>query len=417
MYYLEFTNLPLEYLHEVYFGKSKTLLEMENQIGVIREEYKNLKDMTAHPATQAFNRLMEKQFGMEIFALQIIPSPEINAYTIPIAKRFDVVIEDNIKELVEMDKKTGYRFKKDNGLCIMAVIYSSLLTNQKFTNAEILAIILHEVGHNFADAIHDKLRLYNINMMEAYMNYWLLVMIFDPKHIPTYIKFNITNKNEYQKEKEENRKPNPVKTFLQYTINNIDDFNNKVKSFFYRITGGLNTRIKKLAADVTYDNSQDPQYGKQNEMIADKFATINGYAIELHTAMEKMDTIHPVRDFVEKIPILGPLMNLSTEKANADFFKYDEHPQAMQRIQTSISALEFELKKNNLDPKVKKVLKTQIEQLKELMEKASTVTDDMTKADEFIANYNKKIIKKYKYAIDKEIEDEIDKMIDSFGSK
>ena len=89
----------------------------------------------------------------------------------------------------------------------------------------------------------------------------------------------ITNKNEYQKKKEENRKPNPVKTFLQYTINNIDDFNNNIKAFFYRITGGLSTRIQKLSYELTYDNSKNPQYNKQNEMIADKFATINGYAI------------------------------------------------------------------------------------------------------------------------------------------
>ena len=142
MYFLELANLPLEYLQEVYFGKSDILLQAEKQIGVIRSEFKSSKDMTAHPATQAFNRLIEKQFGMELFALQIEHEEAFDAYTIPIAKRFDIVREDNFKNLVEMNPKTGYRFKKDNGLCIVAYISSGLISNQNFTNAEILAILL-----------------------------------------------------------------------------------------------------------------------------------------------------------------------------------------------------------------------------------------------------------------------------------
>lgn len=413
MYYGQITNLPLEYLQEVYFGKSNFLLEAENQIGIIREQYKNTKDMTAHPATQSFNRIIEKQFGMELFALQIDQNDSsLNAYTIPIAKRFDIVKENNFKNLVEMNQKTGYRFKPNNGLCIVAFITPKILLDEKFTNAEILAILLHEIGHNFADAIHDKIRLYNLELMRNYMDYSILLLLLDPVGI---IKFNIQNNNEYVYNKNKDRRPNNLKAIIDYGKFKVKDIISKISEFLYRLTGGISLRIEKLAYIGYQDNS--PQYDKQNEIIADKFATINGYGPELQMALAKFGTNNPVKDFVEKIPVIGSMLNLSIEKSTADLFKFDEHPQNIQRIKSSISVLEFELNKSKLDPKVRKVIKEQIDQLNKVIEMTTKAEKDDTKADQYIANYNKFILDNDPYAINEDIEEKINEMLDNFGSK
>jgi len=134
-------------LSEAYIGKTDTLLEMEDAIGKIRERaLRKFTDINKSPEVLAFNRLMEKQFGMDCYALYIDQSDIINAYTKVVGMRFDIALKDNISDWVEGDKQGGYRWKAGNKLCVMACIYMGLIKNPDFTNEEILAILLHELG-------------------------------------------------------------------------------------------------------------------------------------------------------------------------------------------------------------------------------------------------------------------------------
>ena len=151
-------------------------------------------------------------------------------------------------------------------------------------------------------------------------------------------------------------------------------------------------------------------------MIADKFATINGYGPELQSALAKMNMISSRSEkFVEKIPFIGALINLSYTQAYEDVYKFDEHPQLIQRINSSLSILEAEMKKKELDPKLKKIIQTQIDQIKKLKEEVTTAREDATKAERYRANYNKIVEEEDKYSITKEMEDKINNMIDKFG--
>jgi hypothetical protein len=406
----------LKFLHEVYFEKTDTLKKMEDSIGKIREGYGRYKDNSATKEVQEFNRLMESQFGMEVFALQIETSSEVNAYTITIASRFDMLYEDDFASLVELDKKKGYRFVKDNGLCVVVVIYGGLLTNPNLTNAEILAVILHEVGHNFADFISNDLRIYNANYLKQYLDLTVIDILlnFGVKAAIGFSAFKKTNNNEYVKEVEKNRKYRSFEAFKTGVKNKIEDNKNSIKSFLYRLTGGINFRIQKLG--ISYDSLEKNSIRKQDEIIADKFATINGYGPELQSALAKMTLISGRQEkFVEKIPFIGALINLSYAQALDDIYKFDEHPQLMQRINSSLSALEFELKKKDIDPKLKKVIQSQIDDIKKLKEEVTKEREDGTKAERYRANYNKIVEEEDKYSITKEMEDKLNNLIDKFG--
>ncbi len=115
-------------LSEAYIGKTDTLLEMENAIGKIRERaLRKFTDINKSPEVLHFNRLMEKQFGMDCYALYIDQSDTINAYTEAVGARLDIALKDNISDWVEGDRQGGYRWKSGNQLCIMACIYLGML--------------------------------------------------------------------------------------------------------------------------------------------------------------------------------------------------------------------------------------------------------------------------------------------------
>ena len=120
-----FVDEHVKYITEVYFGKLPFLLEVEKAIHDLRtpENLNKFKDLDASEPVQKINRLMEQGFGMECFSLQIKHNDTINAYTIPVAIRYDVALDMNINELVYATQNEGYRFKPDNNLCIICYMY------------------------------------------------------------------------------------------------------------------------------------------------------------------------------------------------------------------------------------------------------------------------------------------------------
>ena len=166
-------NNILEYryqiVNEAYFGKTDTLMKIEQQIGIIRQNaLKKLSDINRSPEVQKLNRLFEKQFGMEVFALHVERSEMINADTISIATRFDVAFKDDIRKKVAASKSKGYYFTPGNNLCIICNVYLGLLKCESLTDEEIVAVILHELGHNFADAVSDTVAIDNYNYTRSY---------------------------------------------------------------------------------------------------------------------------------------------------------------------------------------------------------------------------------------------------------
>ena len=91
-------------INEVYFGKTKELLEIESLIGVIREKYGPKKGdniinkyvykgdrakTNSSPEMLKINRLFEKAFGFESFFLMVIHLGTQNAMTMPVSGCLD----------------------------------------------------------------------------------------------------------------------------------------------------------------------------------------------------------------------------------------------------------------------------------------------------------------------------------------
>ena len=325
----------------------------------------------------------------------------------------------DLRKYVEASRENGFKFKPGNNFCITMCIYRGVLQDTRYTDAEVVALLLHELGHNFADAIDNKIRLNNIDIMKAYLSVIILdalcslgiSLIFEGPYL-------ITLNNKYRLDKNKNKSENKLQGFIKGVSTGINDFLNNISTVLYKINPA-NRVILKLnkilygtnAAKQAARNSLD----RRNEVIADKFAGVYGYGPELSTALLKLDASKSKADeFIEnKIPG-GKKINQKWFELTKDLNDFDCHPNTIQRIYEEIKLLEDELNQAKIDPKMKKVIKDQLDQLYAIVKDAC----DAAKADPdnkaqalYYAFINDKCPDAISKKIEQEITDELNKIM------
>lgn len=142
-------------VNEGYFGETEGIRKILDQLGKLREKYASQPynyniGIEKDPGYTRLCKLFCEEFGFNDFALYIVKSVRQNAFTYPIGTSWD---QPNVKSLIEITP-TGYRYKKPNTFLCWICIFGGFFYNvQRFTHREILAIILHEVGHNFSPKV------------------------------------------------------------------------------------------------------------------------------------------------------------------------------------------------------------------------------------------------------------------------
>lgn len=396
---------------EAYFGKTETLQEIEKQIGVIRQVALNkYTDINRSPEVLKLNRLFEKQFGMDCFALYIEQNNTINAYTMPVALNFDVSMKINLSTMVTADTQNGYRFKEGNNLCIICNVYLGLIKNTDFTDAEIVAVILHELGHNFADCIYKQIYVYNQARSEGYLKWliWSTILTLGlkgPSNLAAYLRFNNKHKSKVNKKTRKRR----IRGLLKGIKASTQDFGSYIDEILARLQGTSIRRnveaSRKRAEEKGIPAKVKKSLNRQNEVIADKFAGIYGYGPEQASALVKMHLqVSKASITVDKIPFIGKSNNADYDEACKDVYKFDEHPHVIQRLNEEIKTLEYEIAKADIDPKLIEAAKAQVEQLKTLRDTITKVTDDMTDKEKARAEFYNNINETDPDAVDEEIE-------------
>lgn len=150
---------PIRSINEIYFGKTKEIQAIEDAIDHFRQKYMgkyNPYKVNIDPEIITINRMFENQFGFGTFAFQIVPDPQYNAYTCPISYRFDVnTYGIGNKENLLADRST-FKFNKEMDYACTVNITTGLIFNPNFTTEEVMACILHEIGHNFYFVLNKK---------------------------------------------------------------------------------------------------------------------------------------------------------------------------------------------------------------------------------------------------------------------
>ena len=178
----------MEILNETYYGKSKRLIECENLFAKIKKSLEtDIKiNVNKSPEMKKLRENLQKEFGFEEIKLVVNPNySAVNASTIKFLYNKKVDLKNDLKMICS---KNGIRYANPKDKKIYIEFFAGIIT--KCTPEQIIATLLHEIGHNFyiTEVTNRFTRL------DAIMN----------KHIE-FCKLFRKNSKEISKEKNKNR--------------------------------------------------------------------------------------------------------------------------------------------------------------------------------------------------------------------
>ena len=363
-------NIPI---NEVYFGKSKELLEMENVLNNIRNKYMGKFSINPvvnnDPDILKFNRMVEDFFGFGCFALTVINVPQVNAFTAPIDYRIDVL---NTKSKLVVDKRT-FKFKKEADYACLVYIYSGLIFNDAYSTEEVMAFIIHEIGHNFFSALNSKYGILIKFFIALDIINKLYQIVLNPTNLPAVVKNIVNATNLYQK----------LVTRFKLTLRDNESIliiiHDYVKMASQLGTTAIGSIIKfidvitlgipslGLSLAKAYAGVMNPasyllmMLPYSNERGADNFCTMYGYGPALSSGLEKMSNFNTTSpsNFINtfnKIPVVSNLYAINSQLSRIILTAFDEHPTELSRAADQLAMLEREAAKADIDPKMKKVI-------------------------------------------------------------
>lgn len=375
--------LNIEPINEVYFGKTPEMQRIENQLGKFRSKYMGKylmqNGLNSDPDLLLFNRMMEEQFGFGCFSLHITSQMGVNAFTISLD--CNVMSAPGCTQLVA-DKRT-FKFNKKADYTCMVFIYTGILFNEEFTTEECMAIIMHEVGHNFYCALNHRFGVLN----KVFYTYLFFVDILRFSSANDLLNFALmTDIGKVYKKFEKYCRDNKVIIInLIDTVENCYSLYKTVEGVFDNIKDKLTLGLMTLlgASIITAFKMFNIwtwlflPLSLNNEKTADNFATIYGYGPALSSALNKLETASPseLDKAFDKIPFLSNLYSINTSLAYIIIGGIDGHPETVTRMYDQLELLKREANKEDLDPKMRKVILKDIADCEKIIKETITLND------------------------------------------
>ena len=341
-------NTVLEY----YQGKSKELRRCEEycsnivkKLGDDTSDFNLTKTPLASndPDVQKLERELAQFFKVNKLRIYWYGSNSVNAFTLP---NSCITRETARKNLLD---------GKGSNMNINIFVHTNTITMTGMNGDELLAIILHEIGHNFSYCPVSAF----FDIFSWISTYGLLPII------QLIVKGALIAKAEVI---DFVRKHIPV-------VSNIVDVYNRWSlefSYFYR----------PFIAPLKVMKSVNPMnilgYGREKE--ADSFAAMYGYGNQIATALKKMN--------VPKDTVYGKFANASgVSKVFADIIELEctliqgltlePHPTNDQRAAAIIKKLKADLASGDYPREVKKELEEEIKQLEKTHKTINVINEDV----------------------------------------
>lgn len=374
----------MNFVNEVYFGDEvEGIKQLQSQLSEIRIKCKNIdivdegrwnKFSTSKPVSD-FNRQMESVFGFKTFSLAFELSESLNAWTVPISSKMDT--ENNNIKYIE-STKNGFKYKKEAGYNVMVAITTKLLLSTKFTDREVMAIILHELGHNFSSGINGAATVFGVLNKFAQIPFVIMSCI-----TALYNPTKAMEDQEYIFNDEDNLVNNLAKTVEKKT--------GVSKVMFTSI--GIFLLLGATTIDVLINytylvlikifNRFTPWeiirnlLGYNDERVADNFPTMYGYGKDISSALVKIDKMSDANILkrVNNSSILYNMLMLLSAPIMLMFAFLEPHPRDLTRVNNQLNILKLELKKTNIDAKMKAQIEQDIKDTEKLLSKASNVPE------------------------------------------
>lgn len=367
---------------EAYSGKTKTLLKIEKLLDDMSNRMKvdPDADYTNSFENKQICNLFKEQFGFKNVYIIWRRTPRMapNAFTLI---SVNVLWRDKGK-FYDKNKKNFY--DKHHKHTVYIEISQSMARDMDLSGAEYLAIILHEIGHNF-DASPYMVISVIFNWIKLLSQIIIRTVIIDPETQERMIVKRINPQAILSMV----LSTNPGKAVygtIQHAFELIKDAFKPIKRFmsFLRM---VSSEFIKAIIKITTPILIVPQtliYGilspvyhlmtvptRKTEIFADSFALYYGYGVELSKALDKLTDGLMTRNSKGKVVELTGINRLLTDIAMTQYYLTlvligADHGSNETRLLTNMKIIEKELNENKYPPEVEKDLRNQINGLKEV---------------------------------------------------
>ena len=371
-------------IQEVYFGRIPEIEEIFQEFVKLRTDYMAIRTGKNSKQIAKIEKLIEHFFGFKAFSLDIVNNNSPNAYTYPVASSIDI----NPVNYIETTSK-GYRFKKEANVATISMITTGLFTNKAFSNEEVFATFLHEIGHSFVHRspyiaaqqdIYVSALIYNI-----IMSIILGLLTSNPMLIADSLSTLLSSTNTLKQIKamfQKEIKKHPVLREMKLTWDTaIGMLGNILTSTMYSVVTltGLSYILNKISK-TEYDNITSKQYkltgnpaayARSLERLSDDFASMYGFGPYLSTALIKMENPDNQGAFMNishRIPFIGIIMKKSDELSMELNGLIGAHPSSPDRMLYILESMKKDLANDkNMPEKVKKELRENIKKMGDLI--------------------------------------------------
>lgn len=408
-------NKELQVLTEAYFG-DKSIEPILKQLHKLREPYLDqglmsnfINKFNTDPELFKLNRMVEKQFGFKTCSINVIPNKVINGCTYPISYRNFGSKKKNV-----IVTNTGFKFKEEAEYCLIIFIYAGCMFDSTFTDREIMGMILHEIGHNFSAALSNNLcTIRDIQHIISIPIALLRLLLLQKDGI---FSFNNVTKVALNLEIKFKDKYPELCNFLdgvKGSFNFIGFLYSQLKDILVNlsiITNPIGMIINNIYRIVLSKLKNPIGFifslgGKEDEQLADNFATMYGYGEDNNSFLQKAEKLSPgiASKTIYDIPLFGALQQAVIIPIECTMYAFDPHPKSIYRSMDAIKYLELELNNSTSDPKMRKEIKKQINELNNILDQYTEEAFDFS-GDDVRAAYNEALINIYENRPRKKIE-------------
>lgn len=350
-------------LKEAYFGGSKHLKEAEKHIADLIEIAKNSDSkyqLSKCPTNKKLEDALAKQFGLKLVNIHWMRNPSANLYTRPYIAQFSGIGEYINKKNYNLTKTFKNADKK-----IYISSTDSFLTDVGLTPDEILAALLHEIGHNFDTT--------TLRMVMGLPSLWCATIFSRAGRRADIISDNIVRKfSDFF---------DPLMDFF-HLFNKEMNFLEPISRIINMITPKKtpsNPTYPKLRRKMLFNQFLHSFAGYGSERFSDSFAASYGYGVSLNRGLIKLekfykeDTMYGV--FVNNIPVLDCLYSYALIFNNIVVSIMAVHPDNGIRLKSTINKLKRDLNDPSISKEMKKVIEDDLDTLESLYDDYLEVKD------------------------------------------
>lgn len=349
-------------MQEAYYGKLPEFNEMEKLFDSIIVRVKKEKEKSnpnKYPEMKKISKLFCKIFGFKKAIIHWEPFNEENAYTISL-NTFLIFANKN-KEMIKK-KKNGFY---DTSHSIVLTVYLSVgdILSANLTSREMIAVVLHEIGHNFD--------LSGYHLISYYLNCITSLGLYAKaaKKYKNIDQINKTKEKYYNdKELENSKYYNNTKKRKEVNEKIKEYIGNALKSSAKLSLLTELTRIISLPVMLllTPFSQVSLLADKKGELFADSFAVAYGYGTELMTALEKFSDYK--KYYNPKSKIQKTLYDLSLYQNESYIAAFDCHGSNQERCYEALKKLKNDLKTGDFSPELKEELENEIKRIQEQLD-------------------------------------------------